>query len=108
MALCLYNMKHNIRDVGKRCSNADSNLAMIFYVVLNSSFLFDTNQFGMVHFIIWGITDYYFQNRIAFLSLKIIFVYKAISVGVDADKMQYYAAFYLGLHCLLNGAFRSP
>ena len=45
-------MKHNIRDVGKRCSNADSNLAMIFYVVLNSSFLFDTNQFGMVHFII--------------------------------------------------------
>ena len=38
-----------------------------------------------------------FPNKIAFLSLKIVFV---LANSVDPDEMPHYVAFHLGLHCV--------
>ena len=38
-----------------------------------------------------------FQNKIVFLSLKIVFV---LANSVDPDEMPHSEAFHLGLHCL--------
>ena len=40
-----------------------------------------------------------FQNKILFLSLKIVFV---LANSVDPDEMPHSNAFHLGLHCLLQ------
>ena len=46
-------------------------------------------------------TGYNFQNILSF-SLRINFV---LANSADPDEMQLYAAFHLGLHCLLNYPF---
>ena len=45
-----------------------------------------------------------FQIKIAFLSLKIVFV---LEKSLNLDEMPQYAVFYLGLHSLLKYTFRS-
>ena len=58
----------------------------------------------MVHCIYGGVTGYTFPNRIAFLSLKIVF---DLENNVDPDEMLLCAAFHLDLHCLLKCSFSS-
>ena len=45
-----------------------------------------------------------FLNYDVFLPLT---VHLIISISVDPDEIQHYAAFYLGLHCLPKNLFRS-
>ena len=50
----------------------------------------------MVHCIYRGVTGYSFQMKIAFHSLKFVFI---LANTVDPDEMPYDVAFHLGLHC---------
>ena len=59
----------------------------------------------MVHYVEYqGLTGYYFQIKLYFLSRKIVFV---LANSVNPDEMPHYAAFHLGLHCLPKYSFRS-
>ena len=56
----------------------------------------------MVHFIYSGVTGLNFVKNIVFLPLKIVII---LANSVDPDEMLHYAAFHLGIHCLLKYAF---
>ena len=63
-----------------------------------SSALDLNNKLGKVHCIHqWVRQRLLFQDKILFLSLKIVFV---LANSVDPDEMQHSKAFHLGLHCL--------
>ena len=55
-----------------------------------------------IYYIIQGFQVIIFKNILLFC-LKIFFVF---TNSVDADEMQNYAAFHLGLHCLQRYSFR--
>ena len=55
----------------------------------------------MIHHIYLGVSGYDLKN-IAFFYLKIFFY---LSNSVDPGKMQHFASFYLGLHCLQKYSF---
>ena len=57
----------------------------------------------MVHCIYLGVSGYNFKKILYSFFLKIFFTF---TNSVDPDKMQHYAAFHLGLHCLQNYSFR--
>ena len=64
------------------------------YALMDSSFRIETINFGRS---IVYINRLLFQNKIVFLSLKIVFI---LANRVDPDEMPYYNAFHQGLHCL--------
>ena len=70
---------------------------------MDSSFWFDTINFGIVHCTYLGISGYNFQKNVVFFCLKIFFTF---TNSVDPDEMQHHAAFHLGLHCLPKFPFR--
>ena len=70
---------------------------------MDSSFWFDTINFGIMHGTYLGMSGYNFQTNIVFFCLKIFFTFRN---SVDPDEMKQYAAFHLGLHCLPKFPFR--
>ena len=50
-----------------------------------------------------GVRLKFSKKKVAFFCLKIFFTF---TNSVDPDKMQHYAAFHLGIHCLQKYSFR--
>ena len=73
----------------------------IYYQVIRSHALFIPMEFSIklqiVHCTLYIESSQLFPKYIVFLSLKIEFV---LATSADADEMQRYAAFHLGIHCL--------
>ena len=67
---------------------------------MDSPFWFDTINLGKSIIHIEGC------QVIIFIKYCIVLSFLTFTTSVDPDKMQLYAAFYLGLHCLEKYSFR--
>ena len=61
-------------------------------------------QINMKHLLHRGVIGCHFTIKIAFLSMKIVFV---LANSTDPDEMWHNAQFHLGQHCLSKYAFMS-